>query len=109
MSANDWVNIDNNVDTFIFGIETTKNNWLSSNKSTVNIGQVKNGKGISFNVKVPIENNDKTIVNIVIIPIIPEGKKYLKMEEKQYFIIKKIFPEFKGKSLVTYNKPNIPF
>ena len=109
ISANDWINIDNNVDTFIFEIEPFQNSFIRFNKIIVNIGQVKKGKGISFIAKIPIENNDRIAVNFSITPIIPKGKKYYQTEDKQYLIIKRIYPEFKGKSLLTYDKPNVPF
>ena len=109
IKANDWINIDNNIDTFIFEIEPIQNSFISFNKIIVNIGQVKKGKGISFIAKIPIENNDRTAVNFSIIPIIPKGKKNYQIEEKQYLIIKRIYPEFKGKSLLTYDKPNVSF
>ena len=107
MNVNEWKNIDNNVDFFIFEIKCNNNSGGTPFSFIVNIAQVKNGKEISFNVKLPVANNEKSVVNIVITPIIPEGKKYWKVEERLFLNIKTLYPAFEGKSLLTYNKPEI--
>ena len=107
MNVNEWKNIDNNVDSFIFEIDYNKNNGGTPFRFIVNIAQVKIGKEISFNVKLPVTNNKKSVINMIITPIIPEGKKYMKTEERLFLIMKKIYPPFEGKSLLTYNKPDI--
>ena len=107
MNVNEWKNIDNNVDFFIFEIKCNNNNGGTPFSFIVNIAQVKNGKEISFNVKLPVANNEKSVVNMIITPIIPEGKTYWKVEERLFLNIKTLYPAFEGKSLLTYNKPEI--
>ena len=108
MDNNDWKNIDNNVENFMFRVENQKKSLDMPFKAKINIGHVKRGKGISFNIKIPINNN--TFANILfnIFPIIPKGKKYLANENKVYLFIQKIYPPFEGKSSLTANKPQFP-
>ena len=108
MDNNDWKNIDNNVENFMFRVENQKKSLGKPFKAKINIGHVKRGKGISFNIKIPINNN--TFANILfnIFPIIPKGKKYLANENKVYLFIQKIYPPFAGNSSLTANKPQLP-
>ena len=106
MKFNEWRNIDNNVENFIFGIENEQILLNNNNNSiTVNIASIKNGKTMSFNVKIPNENKNILKVHFNVLPIIPEGRKYWDDEKKEYFILKRILPAFEGKSKLTSNPP----
>ena len=85
MKFNEWRNIDNNVENFIFGIENEQILLNNNNNSiTVNIASIKNGKTMSFNVKIPNENKNILKVHFNVLPIIPEGRKYWDDEKKEY-------------------------
>ena len=51
---NDWKNIDNNIENFMFRVENQKKSLGKPFKAKINIGHVKRGKAISFNIKIPI-------------------------------------------------------
>ena len=101
INAKDWMNMDN----FFLKIENDKNASINKKpiKIKVNIGKVKNGKGITFNSLISEEN--KEIINITIIPVLLEGKKYVDNVKKDMVNIK-IYPAFQGKSPATKNIPN---
>ena len=107
VDINDWKNIDNNVENFIFKVENQKKSLGMPFKAKINISHVKRGKGISFNIKIPTNNNTFGNILFNIFPIIPKGKKYLANENKVYLFIQKIFPPFEGKSSLTVNKPQL--
>ena len=101
INAKDWLNMDN----FFLKIENDKNTSINKKpiKIKVNIGKVKNGKGITFNSLISEEN--KEMINITIIPVLLEGKKYVCNVKKDVVNIK-IYPAFEGKSPATKNIPN---
>ena len=105
MNFNEWTNIDNNVENFLFGVEKGRNSSNAPYKAIVNISRVKKGKNISFNIKMPSENNDIALINFNIFPLIPKGKKYYENEIRYFLIIKKIYRAFEGKSPLTSNPP----
>ena len=107
MDFKDWKNIDNNIENFIFRVESQKNLSIFPFKAKINISCIKKGKGISFNLKVPTSKNDKAIINFNVFPIIPKPNKYLVNQNKEILFIHKIFPPFKGKSKLTSNKPKL--
>ena len=86
----DWANVDK----FIVKIE----NGIIKYK--VNIGKIKSGKAIAFNCA--ISQDKKEIINLTIMPVIVEGKKYLSNEVKEVNNLK-IYPAFRGKSSATKN------
>ena len=108
MKYNDWKNIDNNVENFIFVVENDKNSSYIPYKAKINISRVKKGKSISFNVKIPTNNNEIKLINFTAFPIIPKGTKYLEIEEREFLIIKNIYTPFEGKSHLTSNPPKLP-
>ena len=107
MNYSEWTNVDINVENFLFAVEKEKNLSNIPYKATINIGRVKKGKSISFNVKIPTENKDMAIINFIASPIIPKGKKYIENEMRQFLIIKKVYSAFEGKSPFTSNSPKL--
>ena len=109
LNFNEWRNIDNNVDTYILGINIDKS-YLSKNALNNNfifdITKAINGTAFSFNITIPMANENKTTFNINIIPILPEMKKYLANEIKKCLVIKYVYPAFDGKSMSTNKIPN---
>ena len=109
LNFNEWRNIDNNVDTYILGINIDKS-YLSKNALNNNfifdITKAINGTAFSFNITIPLANENKTTFNINIIPILPELKKYLANEIKKCLVIKYVYPAFDGKSMSTNKIPN---
>ena len=104
ISAKDWVNIDD------FYIKIVKDcdgvNNTSIIKAKINIGKVKNGKGITCNNILSQGNEEnKDIINTTVIPEIFEGKKYF-VKKREEIVNIKIYPEFNGKSPDTKNIPN---
>ena len=93
ISLNDWINIDK------FYLKIENDNKSPGNrkpfKIRVLIGKIKNGKGISFNSKIP-ETNNETIQTIVF-PIINRGNESIGNEVKDAMNIKFLKP-FKGKN-----------
>ena len=87
----DWKNIDNNGDNFLLYIENDKNSNIPF-KYKINLGCVQRGKGIHFNAKIPMENNNNIKINFNAFPIIPKGKNYLENENRIFFILNYIFP-----------------
>jgi len=109
LNFNEWRNIDNNIDTYVFGINVDKN-YLSKNAANNNfifdIIKAINGTAFSFNITLPMANENKTTFNINIIPILPEMKKYVANEMKKCLVIKNVYPAFDGKSMSTNKIPN---
>lgn len=104
LNFKDWKNIDNNnSDNYIFSIKLEPNNL--NNNLDFDISKVILGQVFSFNLLIPTLNNDKENIEINIIPILPEGKKYLAYERKNCISIKYIYPAFVGKSKITNNLP----
>ena len=102
---NEWKNVDNNVEDFILGFENENNVGYNTYRNIVSLMDVKKGKSISFNIKLPTKNKNVAKILFIITPIIPEGEKKWTIETKEYLILKKIFPPFKGKSNLTSNPP----
>jgi len=102
LNFNEWKNVDNNSSNYILSINFIKNNL--NQKVELDINKIFNGKMFSSSLLIPTSNNDKEKISIEIIPILPEGKKYYTHEKKTNLIIKKIFPEFVGKSPLIQNK-----
>ena len=75
---------------FILGIETV--NFIN----TVDISKIKKGEKIIIERQLPDSTNSK--INMIIIPIIPEGTKNISKELKESISIKQIYPAFKFKS-----------
>ena len=107
MKYNEWKNIGNNTGDFILSLENEKIVWKNSKRITVNISNIKNGKNISFNVKLPTKNNNLAKILFNVKPIIPEGEKKWTIVTKDYLILKKIYPPFEGKSKLTSNPPSL--
>ena len=97
LSAEEWMNIDNNINNFMLGITVNKNNNPFQN-ILVDVSKIKNGKEINFNQPI----NDNKTINISILPILPEGEKYITTEEKEILSVKKLYPPFELKSKNDY-------
>ena len=106
LKYNEWRNIDNNDDNYIFGVNIYQNEL---NKNILNkymqfdIAKIINGKIYSFNRFIQLTNNDVIQFNINIIPIFPKGNKCPVNEIKKNIILKNIFPAFIGKTPFTNN------
>ena len=108
MKYNEWKNVDNNVEDFILGFENEKNIGNNPNRNNIiSLNDVKRGKSISFNIKLPTKNKKVAKILFIISPIIPEGEKKWTIESKEYLFLKKIFPPFEGKSNLTSNPPSL--
>ena len=108
LSAEEWMNIDNNISNFILGIEIDNNSQVP--KINVDISKIKNGKIITFNQQ--INDNDNKEINISILPIIPEGEKTTTTEEKEMLFVKKLYPPFELKpnnDYIIMKSPQIDF
>ena len=97
LSAEEWMNIDNNINNFILGIKFDKFQQNNQNKY-FDVSKIKDGKGIIINDK--ILNNKR--INITILPILPEGEKSIILEKKEILYIKKLYPPFELKSKNDY-------
>ena len=91
LNAEEWMNIDNNINNFMFKIKIDK---FFSNNPEINadVSKIKNGKEITFNQQI-IDNNIK-IIKISIKPILPKGEKSIIYEEKEIISVKKLYPPF---------------
>ena len=105
LNSNDWVNIDNNSDSFMLYIFFDKKSWISkSNKDIyLKIGKIISGRVITFDLNILTPSNEQILMNIRIKPILPVGQKFYALEAKKFINIKKIFPAFFGKSPFTDN------
>ena len=105
LSADEWVNIDNNLDNFILGIETGKSIWNNNidEKIYIDISKIKSGKGITFDQQIKGANYQK--INISIFPLMPEGIKSYIIEEKVILNIEKDYPPFEFKLSKINNNP----
>ena len=97
--AEEWMNIDNNISNFILEIEIDKfkcfYNYINQ-AINIDVSKLKNGKGITFNQQ--IDDNGIKLINISILPILPEGENSITIEEKEILSVKKIYPPFEMKS-----------
>ena len=101
MNYNEWKNIDNNSSNYILSINIIKSNL--NQKVELDINKILYGKVLSSTLLIPTSNNNKEKISINILPILPDGKRYFTNEKKCELVIKKIFPEFVGKSPLIKN------
>ena len=104
LKFDEWKNVDNNSSNYILSINIIKNNL--NQKVELDINKILKGKVFSSSLLIPTSNNDKEKISIIILPILPDGKKYYTNEKKWNLIIKKIFPAFVGKSPLIKNNIN---
>ena len=98
--AEEWMNIDNNISNFILVIEIDKFKCCynyTNQAINIDISKLKNGKAITFNQQ--IDDNGIKLINISILPILPEGENTITIEEKEILSVKKIYPPFEMKSI----------
>ena len=105
LNSNEWTNIDNNSDSFIFCVIFDKNSLITKlNKNIyLKIGKVLSGQCITFNLNISTQSNGSIPLHIRIKPILPVGQKFYALETKKLININKIFPAFFGKSPFTNN------
>ena len=99
LSAEEWMNIDNNIFNFILNIKVDEFQCFSNNPVQVlnlDVSKIKNGKGIDLKEK--ISDNGIKIIHISIQPILPEGENSIIIEEKEILSVKKLYPPFEMKS-----------
>ena len=96
LRSKDWANIEN----YYLKVENSKIMNSKPFKSKININKLKNGKGITVNLKLI----DNEAIQITIIPELLEGKKYFDDEIIGEENIN-IYPPFKGKSPDTEKMP----
>jgi hypothetical protein len=104
LNSNEWKNIDNNSESFILNLETDnifENNSKSSIK--VDIRKIKTGKKICLKLSLLTMNNNKSAINFIAIPVIPEGIKYIAQVNNKILIVKEFYPAFEGKILTSYS------
>ena len=93
------MNIENNISNFILVIEIDKfkccYNYINQ-AINIDVSKLKSGKGITFNQQ--IDDNGIKLINISILPILPEGENTITIEEKEILSVKKIYPPFEMKS-----------
>ena len=104
------MNVDNNTDNFILGIETgihILNIDFDNRKSNIDISKIKNGNPMSFKQQLP-NSSESNIIDISIKPILPKGKIIKSKESKKFLRIIKVYPpfEFESSSNSSY-KPTI--
>ena len=107
LTAEDWMNFDNNNYNFLLGVELEKDFESEYNKGiNLDISKIKKGKGMIFEQNLPSVNNDK--ISIDISTLLPEGEKNNIIETKEVINILKIYPPFEWKSLGkhNYDKPS---
>ena len=104
LDYNEWKNIDSNSDNFILVMDTD-NIFDKYSKSSikVDIRKIKTGKKLSLNLSVLTKNNNKSVINFIAFPVIPEGKKYLAQVQNRILIVKKFYPAFEGKILTDHS------
>ena len=104
LSAEEWMNIDNNINNFILIIKIDKFQIFTNQNPTLisDISYIKNGKGKTFNHQ--ITDNGIKKISISITPILPEGDKSIIMEEKEILSLKKLYTPFEPKSNNDKNK-----
>ena len=110
LNENEWMNVDNNTDNFILGIETgihILNIDFDNRKSNIDISKIKNGNPMSFKQQLP-NSSESNIIDISIKPILPKGKIIKSKESKKFLRIIKVYPpfEFESSSNSSY-KPTI--
>jgi serine/threonine-protein kinase ULK/ATG1 len=100
LNSNEWKNIDNNSENFMLIMETD-NIFENSSKSSIKIDlrKIKTGQKIGLKLSLLTMNNNKSVININAIPLIPKGRKYLAIERNNILILKEIYPAFEGKIL----------
>ena len=110
MNKNEWMNVDNNTDNFILGIETgilILNIDFNYRKNNVDISKIKKGNPMSFKQQLP-NSSDSNIINISIKPILPKGKIIESKESKEFLKIIKEYPPFEFESSSNSNyKPSL--
>ena len=92
------MNIDNNIFNFILNIQIDELQLCYNPVQVLNIdiSKIKSGKGIALNKK--ISDNGIKIIDISILPILPEGEKSFIIEEKEILSVQKLYPPFELKS-----------
>ena len=100
LNSNEWKNIDNNSESFILVMETDKifeNNSKSSIK--IDIRKIKTGKKICLKLSLLTKNNNKSVLNFIAIPVIPQGIRYIAQVRNKILTVKEFYPAFEGKIL----------
>ena len=105
LNSEEWNNFEN----YIFMLEYCYTNNLDERSWVkLNINQIKELKELLFQCPIDLYAENITIkINIKIKLEIDEGKISLESGKKEAFIIKKIYPQFKGKSTLTEKIPNL--
>ena len=91
-------------------VELYREHTFSTDKKgsgKVDLNNIRRGTAIKNDCKIEIESKRvEPIVNFVITPILPEGKKYYETVSKEAIKITKIFPPFTGKQHVELENSN---
>ena len=100
LNSSEWKNIDNNSENFILIMETDCffDNY-SKSSIKFDIRKAKTGKKIILKLSLLTKNNNKSVINFNVTPVIPKGEKYLAIETNKILILKDIYPAFEGKIL----------
>ena len=104
LNYNEWKNIDNNSESFILIMETDhifENNSKSSIK--IDIRKIKAGKKICLKLSLLTMNNNKSVINFIAIPVIPEGIRYIAQVKNKVLMVEEFYSAFEGKILAYYS------
>ena len=101
-TADEWKNIPK---TFLY-VELYREHTFSTDKKgsgKVDLNNIRRGTAIKNDCKIEIESKRvEPIVNFVITPILPEGKKYYETVSKEAIKITKTYPAFTGKQHIQF-------
>ena len=105
-TADEWKNIPK---TFLY-IELYRQHTFSKDKKgegKIDLTSLRRGNTIKTDCKLEIESKRvEPVVNFIITPLLPEGKKYYETTTKEVIKITKIYPAFTGKVNIALENPN---
>ena len=104
-TADEWKNIPK---TFLY-VDLFREHTFSTDKKgsgKIDLNNIRRGTTIKNDCKIEIESKRvEPIVNFVITPILPEGKKHYETVTKEVIKITKTFPAFTGKQHIQFDNP----
>ena len=78
-----------------------ENNSKSSIK--IDIRKIKASKKICLKLSLLTMNNNKSVINFIAIPVIPEGIRYIAQVKNKVLMVEEFYSAFEGKILAYYS------
>ena len=105
-TADEWKNIPK---TFLY-IDLYRQHTFSNDKKgsgKIDLNNIRRGQTIKIDCKIEIESKRvEPIINFIITPVLPEGKKYYEKISKEAIRITKIYQPFTGKQQIELENSN---